>query len=180
MCLKSSKTGMIRLITVLGLAVLVLAYGLYGLKLGSLTFSSDVATWGQFGDFVGGTTNPLLAFLSLLALCHTILLQLRQIEDSARELQITHERLERTAAAQEATSKALSKQLDLAAEKNKLSTIVILAAYYESEITRLKPSLDIKPDAAQNILRINKKLETLNLELEQYYNAVANKSVSEG
>ena len=39
--------------------------------------------WGTFGDFFGGTINPLLSFLSLMALLLTILLQSKEQERSA-------------------------------------------------------------------------------------------------
>lgn len=45
--------------------------------------------WGVFGDYVGGTLNPVLAFLSFLALLFTIALQ-------SRELKISNETLKET------------------------------------------------------------------------------------
>jgi hypothetical protein len=35
----------------------------------------DNAKWGQFGDFFGGTLNPLLSFLGLIALLATLWVQ---------------------------------------------------------------------------------------------------------
>jgi hypothetical protein len=40
--------------------------------------------WGQLGDFVGGTINPLLAFLSLLVLLQTMREQGRQLTQTRR------------------------------------------------------------------------------------------------
>lgn len=48
---------------------------------GALSHANDV--WGQFGDFFGGTVNPLLSFLSLMALLLTIALQSKEQERAA-------------------------------------------------------------------------------------------------
>ena len=45
------------------------------------------ATMGQFGDFMGGSVNPILGFLSLIALLLTVALQARQLELTRQELQ---------------------------------------------------------------------------------------------
>lgn len=42
--------------------------------------------WGQFGDFFGGTLNPILAFLSFSALLYTIVLQMDELHLSRTEL----------------------------------------------------------------------------------------------
>lgn len=47
--------------------------------------------WGTFGDFLGGVLNPVLTFLSFMALLFTIILQQREIhgaKEDAKELQI--------------------------------------------------------------------------------------------
>ena len=59
-------------------------------------FSSNQEKWGQFGDFIGGTVNPVLSFLSLLALVFTVVLQTRQLENSREELLNSKEELKAT------------------------------------------------------------------------------------
>lgn len=66
-------------------------------------FSSQNADWGTFGDFIGGTLNPLLSFLGLIALLLTIVLQSKELESTRKEL-------ERSASAQEKTESVLSEQ----------------------------------------------------------------------
>ena len=51
--------------------------------------SSDQAVWGAFGDFVGGTLNPILSFMALIALLLTIILQNRELEQTREELKRT-------------------------------------------------------------------------------------------
>lgn len=61
------------------------------------------ADWGTFGDFIGGTLNPILSFLSLIALLFTIVLQ-------SQELEATRIELTRSASAQESTKQILEEQ----------------------------------------------------------------------
>jgi uncharacterized membrane protein len=79
--------------------------------------SSKQEVWGQFGDFVGGTLNPILSFLSLIALVFTVLLQVRQLDiareelkNSQSELVATRAELRRSADAQRLTATALEEQ----------------------------------------------------------------------
>jgi len=65
--------------------------------------SSSNADWGTFGDFIGGTLNPILSFLSLIALLFTIVLQ-------SKELEATRTELRRSASAQESTQAILDEQ----------------------------------------------------------------------
>ncbi|WP_207281673.1 putative phage abortive infection protein [Pseudomonas sp. FW300-N2F2] len=66
-------------------------------------FSSQNADWGTFGDFIGGTLNPLLSFLGLIALLLTIVLQSKELESTRKEL-------ERSALAQEKSESSLREQ----------------------------------------------------------------------
>jgi hypothetical protein len=49
------------------------------------------AHWGTYGDYIGGTVNPILSFLSLIALFVTILLQSRELKLSRMELEETRQ-----------------------------------------------------------------------------------------
>lgn len=54
-----------------GCLIIVFAFGYYWNNIGlSVMFGS--AEWGQFGDFIGGTTNPLLSLLAFLGVLYTI------------------------------------------------------------------------------------------------------------
>ncbi|MDV7341810.1 putative phage abortive infection protein [Terasakiella sp. A23] len=52
----------------------------------------NAEAYGTFGDFVGGTLNPIFAFLTFLGLLYTIFMQ-------SKELQYTREELRRSASA---------------------------------------------------------------------------------
>ncbi len=77
-------------------------------------FSFDQSVWGQFGDFLGGTINPILSFLSLLALVFTVALQARQLEIAREELQNSKAGLE---AMREATQQQLKHSREAAEEQ---------------------------------------------------------------
>lgn len=55
--------------------------------------SCEPASWGQFGDYVGGLLNPTFSFLALLALLATLGLQIRELKISAKELKNSAEAL---------------------------------------------------------------------------------------
>lgn len=54
---------------------------------------SDIASWGQVGDFFGGMLNPALSFASFIALLYTIRIQ-------SEELKLTREEFAKSVAAQ--------------------------------------------------------------------------------
>ncbi|MEI6336190.1 MAG: putative phage abortive infection protein [Methylococcaceae bacterium] len=77
--------------------------------------STDQAKWGTFGDYIGGTLNPILSFISLIALLTTIVLQ-------SKEFELTRDELKRNASAQEETKKILDKQSETLARQQFEST----------------------------------------------------------
>ncbi|MGY2135280.1 hypothetical protein ACW9I8_01515 [Pseudomonas reactans] len=85
------------------LAVVAVVFFLYFYKFGHYSLSSDQSVWGTFGDFVGGTINPILSFFGLIALLLTIILQ-------GKELELTRRELQRSAEAQERTQDVLDEQ----------------------------------------------------------------------
>ena len=48
--------------------------------------SNDHEKWGQFGDYLGGSLNPIFALLALIALLLTLKVQSRELAISADEL----------------------------------------------------------------------------------------------
>lgn len=71
--------------------------------------------WAAFGDFLGGSLNPFLSFLGLIALLLTIVLQ-------NRELEATREELSRSAEAQINSEKALNQQSEILEQQRFEST----------------------------------------------------------
>ena len=65
---------------------------------------SNVEHFGQFGDFIGATLNPILAFLSFMALLYTIKIQMDELKLSREELEATREELKGSRIAQQEQS----------------------------------------------------------------------------
>jgi uncharacterized membrane protein len=64
--------------------ITILAFYFYNFSGRELsTIHSD---WGTFGDYMGGTLNPLLAFLSLIALLTTIQIQSKELRATTTEM----------------------------------------------------------------------------------------------
>ena len=72
--------------------------------------SNNNADWGTFGDFMGGTLNPLFALFSLFAIIYTIKIQTEELELSREELKATKEELIKSREAQEEQSKSFKIQ----------------------------------------------------------------------
>ena len=82
-----------RLLWVLGgaaVAAFLIILGLYIAYFKNLSVTNDSATWGTFGDYLGGTLNPIISFLALIGLLYTI-------HQQAQEMQATREELKQAA-----------------------------------------------------------------------------------
>lgn len=77
------RTFVIVVIVAFVLAIFVTSMYFYNFN-GNL--SSSNGDWGTFGDFVGGSLNPIFAFLGLIALLLTIILQSKELQNSTNEL----------------------------------------------------------------------------------------------
>jgi len=127
--------------------------------------------WGVFGDFFGGSLNPILAFLGLIALLLTLFVQSRELEISRGELKASREQLARSAKAQEKSEVSLNKQVKL--QNKKLASTVI-----QLKITSLQASLKAvdfeayavnetgRPRYAANVTAVVEKMNKLVEELE--------------
>ncbi|WP_143273342.1 hypothetical protein [Azospirillum palustre] len=49
------------------------------------------AAYGQYGDFIGGSLNPILSFMSLIAVLFTVSLQITELQQNREELRETRE-----------------------------------------------------------------------------------------
>lgn len=70
-----------------GVAIVIIigVFGFYFWKFNE-PLSTSQTTWGVFGDFIGGTLNPLLAFMGLIALLYTIIIQSSELKETREEL----------------------------------------------------------------------------------------------
>ena len=72
---------------------IIIVYGSYMLNFSDQVISKSSGDWGTFGDFIGGTLNPTLAFLSLLAILQTIKIQSKELGNSTRALENSEKEL---------------------------------------------------------------------------------------
>jgi len=89
---------------------IVSIFGYYKIIFWNFTITSDTESFGQFGDFIGGTLNPILAFLSFMALLYTIKIQTDELKLSREELEATREELKGSRIAQQEQSESLKLQ----------------------------------------------------------------------
>lgn len=122
-------TKVLRWIIVGALIFMVVTYAAYFLKFHGI-LSETQGDWGQFGDYLGGTLNPLLSFLSLIALVFTVSLQTQQLENSRlaldnskAELEATREEMRRSADAQREVAAAAHSQAEYANISTQLSAL---------------------------------------------------------
>lgn len=72
--------------------------------------SNESSNWGTFGDFIGGTLNPIFALFSLFAIIYTIKIQTEELEFSREELEETRKELKESRIAQQEQSVSLKLQ----------------------------------------------------------------------
>lgn len=73
-------------ILVIAMASVVTVVGIYWYYFSSQSVLIDPEPWGQFGDFFGGTLNPIFGFLSVMALLAALVIQSRELKISSQEL----------------------------------------------------------------------------------------------
>lgn len=78
---------------------------IYAVNFFGRSLSGDPEAWGQFGDFLGGTLNPLLGFLTLAAVLYTVRLQHELLVAARQQVEITSTELVKS-------SDALSQQVE--------------------------------------------------------------------
>jgi len=164
-----------RLLWILGIAAVaafLIVLGLYIAYFKNLSVTNDSATWGTFGDYLGGTLNPIISFLALIGLLYTI-------HQQAQEMQATREELKQAAEQQhrqadifnlqqfESTFFSLLEQHNKAVEKIEAESIFEeLHNIYNKkidQITTCKPSEELSNSLA--IKTINQHYE-----LKSYFN----------
>ena len=134
--------------------------------------SDDPATWGTFGDYLGGTLNPIISFLAFIGLLYTI-------RQQAQEMKATRDELERTAEQQSRQSEIFNLQqfestfFSLLEQHNKAIERINVESIYKSlqtiytnkidRITTYKPSKELSNSLAIKIINQH-------YELKSYFN----------
>ncbi|OFV30262.1 hypothetical protein HMPREF3136_10285 [Neisseria sp. HMSC15C08] len=95
--------------------------------------SNDPATWGTFGDYLGGTLNPIISFLALIGLLYTI-------HQQAQEMQATRKELKQAAKQQRKQVKQQSRQSEIFNLQQFESTFFSLLEHHNKVIENLVES----------------------------------------
>lgn len=117
------------LASIIATSCIVIVLSAYFLSFGG-GLTTDHDKWGMFGDYVGGTLNPILAFLSFLALLFTISLQ-------SKELKISNETLRETKGELEQSRKIAEKQSEFYRNESDKSDVIKAIDSVHSEIKEL-------------------------------------------
>ena len=168
-------------LVVVAIAVIFLVFGTYFLFFLKHPISPNPAAWGQFGDFIGGTANPILSFITIVMLALTLGVQNRQLSVSSRELELsrkelelTRQELQRAAHAQELSEKALKAQAESAFLSAKLSGINFLLSHYKAEIAlnQFKPMMQNDP-LIKYLQELREKERLLLIKVDEIYNQIS-------
>lgn len=108
--------------TIFGTLIVICAFvGNYAFHFFGRPISNSTETWGQFGDYIGGTLNPILSLFGLLALLYTIKMQGEELELSRSELELTRNELHESRKAQQDQAVQLLKAAKITAIQSKIS-----------------------------------------------------------
>lgn len=120
-------------ILLVAVVAIVVVLSLYFSNFNGLLSTKD-SVWGTFGDFIGGTLNPILSFLALMALLLTIVLQ-------NKELEATRKELERSATAHENSQNIMDKQYEALKQQKFEATFFSLLEQHNQLLQKLSDKL---------------------------------------
>lgn len=139
--------------------------------------SRNHGTWGEFGDFIGGTLNPILSFLALIALLLTIVLQSKQLDLSTKELKETKEALKESAISQKEIQIAQSKQAKALEISAKMTAITKLLEQNEETLKDLELRKSSNANSISERTRpFSEKKKQLRDDLDSLYSELTNMS----
>ena len=162
-----------RLLWILGgaaVAAFLIILGLYIAYFKNLSVTNDSATWGTFGDYLGGTLNPIISFLALIGLLYTI-------HQQAQEMQATREELKQAAEQQRQQVEQQSRQSEIFNLQQFESTFFSLLEQHNKVVERIE--VESIYEELHNIY--NKKIDqiTTRKPSEELSNSHAIKSINQ-
>ncbi|MDY6450311.1 hypothetical protein [Acinetobacter faecalis] len=95
--------------------------------------SSLIGDWGTFGDFIGGTLNPILTFISICLILYTVYQNKKALDFNSEELNLSRIAHQKSASAQDELQKAARlQQVD-----NLFLNLITSLQYRQQEIDQL-------------------------------------------
>lgn len=162
-----------RLLWILGgaaVAAFLIILGLYIAYFKNLSVTNDSATWGTFGDYLGGTLNPIISFLALIGLLYTI-------HQQAQEMQATREELKQAAEQQRQQVEQQSRQSEIFNLQQFESTFFSLLEQHNKAVEKIEAESIF--EELHNIY--NKKIDqiTTRKPSEELSNSLAIKTINQ-
>lgn len=162
-----------RLLWILGIAAVaafLIVLGLYITYFKNLSITNDSATWGTFGDYLGGTLNPIISFLALIGLLYTI-------HQQAQEMQATREELKQAAEQQRQQVEQQSRQSEIFNLQQFESTFFSLLEQHNKAVEKIEAESIF--EELHNIY--NKKIDqiTTRKPSEELSNSLAIKTINQ-
>ncbi len=128
---------------VCGFAIIGFVYGFYHSHFPFIT--DDNESWGQFGDFVGGTLNSIFSFFTFLAILYTLHLQREELRLNRDELKLNREELIKSNTEAGKQTQIATNQLESSLrQKNEEYLLDYMKVYNELESEIRNPSFTNK------------------------------------
>lgn len=123
-------------ILIVGLGAISLAFVVYAVSFGP-HLSQKHSAWAEFGAFFGGLLSPLIAFLAIVMLYHTLVTQLSEFKASVAHLSKTAE--------------VAAEDLELSKSQNRDNETLAVLANGEKQISELLNQVVSEPGTAPEI-----------------------------
>lgn len=116
-------------------ALSLIAYGLiiyiyykqFGIRIGE-----QRADWGTFGDFIGGTINPLFSFMSFLGLLYAVSLQRKELLRAERSLEEEREAQRRSLIQSRNDERRIEVETALKSVSEEIESIFLMPHQFEN------------------------------------------------
>ena len=145
-----------RIATTAGITVALLLV-LYWGRFGGGALSRKGEDWAYFGEYFGGTAGPILTFLTVLALVLTLVLQVRQLEDSREQLKASQAELERSRELQVTMAQAMSQQAHYATMAARVAALGASLSIVSEQLSQMAAVSErggpVGPNDYQTLLR---------------------------
>ncbi|HFD31885.1 MAG TPA: hypothetical protein ENJ28_04115 [Gammaproteobacteria bacterium] len=104
-------------------------------------FSSDQAIWGQFGDYVGGVLNPIMAFAAFYLLTISIHIQQTELSKTTKALEASEKSQIKSALAQADQAKLMWRTTQLTGINTIMQSVITNIELAREEIRYLQEQL---------------------------------------
>ena len=140
----------------------------FGLLLGALLaylanfhggFSDETSAWGEFGDYLGGLVNPIVGFLTICLLTVSLRQNQLALQQAREELKLARKAIEQAKEVQQATERALAKQISIAEQTRDFENAATLYAAFTDQTDTLTKQRSALFLSEENIKTLDRKID---------------------